>query len=135
MSSVSDLETQAVHAAWMALPHSSPPELHDVAEALRAAQAVYDAEREAYVQREVDEARGELARFKETAERFGDPTVTDRIARLIADAPCRCADCWNGQPCNRCRARAVVDAIRAEHLVVLTVEAADQIITHAKESR
>lgn len=83
---------------------------------------------------ERDAARAELQRMRDTAERFADNGVAKRIAGIMFEAEpiAGCAFCGESGTCLRHMAEAVVDAIREEQLVVLTAEAADQIIEAAK---
>jgi hypothetical protein len=79
----------------------------------------------------------EIRQLRSTSERFTDPSVTESIAREIeaakavpGDPPC----CFGPDlPCPRHLAEHLVNAMRAERLVVLTVRAADEIIRHAWE--
>jgi hypothetical protein len=63
---------------------------------------------------------------------FADPTVTDRIARILAETPpaLDCAQCrlHHLRPCRQHQAAAIVDAMRAQDLVALTRETADNIV-------
>ena len=66
---------------------------------------------------------------------FADPTVTDRIARILLETEpeLQCAQCRPTlRPCRQHLAIAIVDAMRAQELVVLTKETADQIIEHTQ---
>ena len=61
-----------------------------------------------------------------------DTPITDRLEAAIRAAKSgKCAFCWAGNTCESCAAKAVVAALRAEQLVVLTPEAADEILAHA----
>lgn len=70
-----------------------------------------------------------------TAERFGDPTVTASIARIIdrTTGTPNCPACDVLTPCAAHLAEALVNAMREQELVVLTNEAADQVLAHAVE--
>jgi uncharacterized Zn finger protein (UPF0148 family) len=77
----------------------------------------------------------EVERLRATSERFTDPSVTEAFAREIeaakavpGDPPC----CFPDRPCPRHIAEHLVNAIRSERLVVLTVQAADEIIRHVE---
>jgi hypothetical protein len=86
---------------------------------------------------EVERLRAELQRMKDTADRFADPSATGKIWEIldtVQHAP-DCVDCaYAGtRACTRHMAEGLVAAVRQEHLVVLTMEAADQIIEHARK--
>ena len=74
----------------------------------------------------------EIQHLRATSERFTDPSVVEAFAREIeaakavpGDPPC----CFGpDRPCARHVAEHLVNAIRSERLVVLTVETADAII-------
>jgi hypothetical protein len=63
---------------------------------------------------------------------LADPTVAKRIERIIRNArPDPGCYCWGkGDACPEHVAVAIVAAMRAEELVVLTPEAADEILAH-----
>jgi hypothetical protein len=64
---------------------------------------------------------------------FADPTVTDRIGDILAraDQDPDCGDCTLlGDVCYQHAAEAIVAAMRAQELVVLTPETADEILAH-----
>lgn len=73
----------------------------------------------------------EIRGYRDTTTRFTDPTVTEAFAReirKIRHAPHRdCNNCREDDACSLHIAMALVDAIRAERLVVLTVDKANDI--------
>ncbi|HWB36178.1 MAG TPA: hypothetical protein VHA75_09150 [Rugosimonospora sp.] len=66
---------------------------------------------------------------------FTDTTVTDRIARILdeTEPALDCVQCWvTLRPCRYHQAEAVVNAMRAQELWVLTPEAGDEIVEHIR---
>jgi len=78
----------------------------------------------------------EIRHLRATSERFTDPSVTEAMAREIASIKPAgdCGFCRYGHPCPRHAAEHLVNAMRAERLVVLTAQAADEIIRHVETS-
>jgi hypothetical protein len=84
----------------------------------------------------------EIQRLRSSSKRFTDPSVTEAMERELRSAMCEtgCVDCLiadnrDGRPCWRHLAQHLVDAMREERLVVLTIEAADEIIRTAWDGK
>lgn len=74
----------------------------------------------------------------DTTNRFADPTVTAKLEQLVRNAPtirdcpvCKYGNTWR---CPRCISVAIVAAMRAQELVVLTSETADEILAHQRRT-
>lgn len=72
----------------------------------------------------------------DTHERWRDPTVAGFLAGIIR-ATIVAPDCRVYEPLTPCAehlAQTLVEAMRNEHLVVLTVEAADEVLAHHRKT-
>jgi hypothetical protein len=68
----------------------------------------------------------------DTTNHFADPTVTDKLASIILNADPVSGCCSGYRVCSVHLAEAIVAAMRAAELVVLTPETADQILAHQR---